>query len=112
MGGAGARARASGHTPAGDVNYAIDLLDEIVDRKKLPPKVLIVHQFTMNMLPDKQNVKDSPVVDVALVMDGWGGRAAEARHLPHGHPQAARARRDQAVLQEGQNLIPPRTCCS
>lgn len=64
-----------GTTAARDVNYAIDLLERIVIEKKLPPKVLIAHQFTMNMLPDKRNVKDSPVVDVALVMDGWGPRA-------------------------------------
>ncbi len=63
-----------GTTPARDVNYAVDLLERIVIEKKLPPKVLIVHQFTMNMLPDKRNVQDSPVVDVALVMDGWGPR--------------------------------------
>ena len=63
-----------GTTPARDVNYAIDLLERIVIEKKLPPKVLIAHQFTMNMLPDKRNVRDSPVVDVALVMDGWGPR--------------------------------------
>lgn len=64
-----------GTTPARDVNYAIDLLERIVVEKQLPPKVLIAHQFTMNMLPDKRRVKDSPVVDVALVMDGWGPRA-------------------------------------
>ena len=63
-----------GTTAAKDLNYAIDLLERIVIEKKLPPKVLIAHQFTMNMLPDKRNVKDSPVVDVALVMDGWGPR--------------------------------------
>jgi hypothetical protein len=63
-----------GTTPAADVNYAIELLEKIVIAKGLPPKVLIAHQFTMNMLPDKRNVKDSPVVDVALVMDGYGSR--------------------------------------
>lgn len=63
-----------GHTLADDVNYAIDFLDEIILAKKLPPKVLIVHQFTINMLPDKERVKDSRRVDVALCMDGWGGR--------------------------------------
>jgi hypothetical protein len=63
-----------GHTLADDVNYAIDVLDDIIAAKRLPPKVLIVHQFTMNMLPDKERVKDSRMVDVALCMDGWGVR--------------------------------------
>ncbi len=63
-----------GHTLAEDINYSIDLLHGIIKARKLPPKVLIVHQFTMNMLPDKRKVKASPMVDVALVMDGWGDR--------------------------------------
>jgi hypothetical protein len=67
--------RQIGSTPSEDINYAIDLLEGIIARKKLPPKVLIVHQFTMNMVPDKRRVKASASVDVALVMDGWGARA-------------------------------------
>lgn len=63
-----------GHTLADDINYSIDVLDEIIRRRKLPPKVLIVHQFTVNMLPDKEKVKNVPMVDVALDMDGWGDR--------------------------------------
>ena len=63
-----------GHTLADDVNYAIDLLDRIIEQCNLPPKVLIVHQFTINMLPDKEKVKKGRKVDVALCMDGWGGR--------------------------------------
>jgi hypothetical protein len=66
--------RVIGHTLADDINYSIDLLERIIAAKKLPPKVLIVHQFTINMLPDKEKVKDSAVVDVALDMDGWGDR--------------------------------------
>jgi hypothetical protein len=66
--------RVIGHTLADDINYTIDVLDDIIVRKNLPPKVLIVHQFTMNMLPDKERVKASRYVDVALDMDGWGDR--------------------------------------
>jgi hypothetical protein len=66
--------RVIGHTLADDINLSVDLLADIVSSKKLPPKVLIVHQFTMNMLPDKEKVKDAPSVDVALDMDGWGDR--------------------------------------
>jgi hypothetical protein len=66
--------RAIGHTLAEDVNYAAAELGRIVAARKLPPKVLIVHQFTMNMLPDKENVKHVRGVDVALDMDGLGSR--------------------------------------
>lgn len=66
--------QAIGHTLSEDVNYAIDVLDRIIKARNLPPKVLIVHQFTMNMLPDKQKVRRGRRVDVALDMDGWGDR--------------------------------------
>ena len=63
-----------GHTLAEDINYSAQMLSEIIRAKRLPPKVLIVHQFTMNMLPDKEKVRDSEMVDIALDMDGWGDR--------------------------------------
>jgi hypothetical protein len=61
-----------GHMNAEEVNYAIAFLDEVVRKDNLPPKVLIVHQFTENMLPDKENIGRSPVVDLVLDMDGFG----------------------------------------
>lgn len=63
-----------GHMTAAEVNYAIGLLDQIIAENGLPPKVLIVHQFTMNMLPDKENMASSPVVDLVLDMDGFGAQ--------------------------------------
>jgi hypothetical protein len=63
-----------GHMTAGEVNYALNYLTNIIQQNGLPPKVLIVHQFTMNMLPDKQNIGSSPVVDLVLDMDGFGAQ--------------------------------------
>ncbi len=63
-----------GHTVASEVNYALDLLTEIINQNNLPPKVLILHQFTLNMLPDKENIGGSPVVDLVLDMDGFGAQ--------------------------------------
>lgn len=60
---------------ASDVNGALDELDRIITEGHLPPKVLIVHQFTWNMLPDKQNIRRSSLVDVVLDMDGFGDRS-------------------------------------
>ncbi|MHB0869344.1 MAG: hypothetical protein ACYC5J_07810 [Chloroflexota bacterium] len=64
-----------GHTTAEEVNHAIQLLDNIIQSNGLPHKVLIVHQFTMNMLPDKENIGGSPVVDLVLDMDGFGAQS-------------------------------------
>ncbi len=63
-----------GHMGADEVNYAIQMLNDIIQSKGLPPKVLIVHQFTQNMLPDKEGIAGSPVVDVVLDMDGFGAQ--------------------------------------
>ena len=66
--------RKIGRMSARDVNDAIDILESIIRQRNLPPKVLIVHQFTMKMLADKQNIRDSALVDVVLDMDGFGDR--------------------------------------
>ena len=57
---------------AADVNYAIDLLADLVDRYKLPPKVLVVHRFTRPMLTNAHRIKLDPRVQVVIHMDGWG----------------------------------------
>jgi hypothetical protein len=33
-----------------------------------------VHQFILSMLPDKEKIGDSPLVDVVLTMDGFGSQ--------------------------------------
>ncbi len=63
-----------GHMTSDEVNYAINYLTNIIQQDGLPPKVLIVHQFTMNMLPDKENIGSSPVLDIVLDMDGFGAQ--------------------------------------
>jgi hypothetical protein len=64
-----------GRMSAAEVNEAIDFLEKIVRDRSLPPKVLIVHQFTMNMLGDRHQIRDSPLVDVVLDVDGFGNQA-------------------------------------
>jgi hypothetical protein len=61
-----------GAMDASDINYAIDQLAEIVTKYHLPPKVLIVHRFTQNMLQNADKIKLDPRVQVVLNMDGWG----------------------------------------
>jgi hypothetical protein len=55
-----------------DVNYAIQFLSDVVRANNLPPKILIVHRFTRNMLTGAKNVRPNPRVQVVLNMDGWG----------------------------------------
>ncbi len=60
---------------ASDVNAALDLLEQVITEGNLPPKVLIVHQFTWAALPDKKDIRSSATVDVVLDMDGFGDRS-------------------------------------
>jgi hypothetical protein len=55
-----------------DINYAIDFLAGIVDKYKLPPKVLVIHRFTQNMLRNYKGIKRDPRVQIVINMDGWG----------------------------------------
>lgn len=57
---------------ASDVNYAIGLLSDLVTQNNLPPKVLVVHRFTRNMLTNAKKIKLDPRVQVVIHMDGWG----------------------------------------
>ena len=60
---------------ARDVNAALDIVEQIVTEHRLPRKVVIVHQFTWNMLPDKPAIRASKLLDVVLDMDGFGARS-------------------------------------
>ena len=61
-----------GAMDARDVNYAIAQLAALVTKYHLPPKVLVVHRFTTNMLQHADQIKLDPRVQVVINMDGWG----------------------------------------
>lgn len=75
MGGCEIPGRQIGKMRAADINIAIDALERLIRTHNLPPKVLIVHQFRLDMLPDKSRVRTSALVDTALVMDGFGSQS-------------------------------------
>ena len=70
----------TGHAPgkrigtydARDINYAADFLASLVEKYKIPPKVLVVHRFTRPMLTNSKAIKLDPRVQVVINMDGWG----------------------------------------
>jgi hypothetical protein len=61
-----------GHMSAAEINWAIDKLSHLVLSQHLPPKILIIHQFRESMLPDWQNIKVKPGVQVITCVDGFG----------------------------------------
>ncbi len=61
-----------GTVSADDVNYAIGYLSELVKEHDLPPKILVIHRFTHNMVTGYERIQPTPEVQVVMVMDGWG----------------------------------------
>ena len=61
-----------GTLDARDVNDAIDVLDSLVRTDSLPPKILVVHRFTRDMLTHYDRIRIDPRVQVVINMDGWG----------------------------------------
>ncbi|HYD92921.1 MAG TPA: hypothetical protein VEB18_00450 [Candidatus Paceibacterota bacterium] len=57
---------------AADINYAATYLQSLVQKHNLPPKVMIVHRFTQNMVTGYQNIQPLPEVQIVIDMDGWG----------------------------------------
>lgn len=59
---------------AADVNYAAQYLAGIVRDNHLPPKVLIVHRFTQDMVTNYKNIEPLPEVQIVIDMDGFGSK--------------------------------------
>jgi hypothetical protein len=60
---------------ASDINYAAQYLASIVDTYHLPPKILIVHRFTQDMVTNYKRIQPLPEVQIVMDMDGWGAQA-------------------------------------
>lgn len=62
-----------GHVEAEEVNEVVDYLAEFVIDHDLPPKMLILHQFQIQMIRDRDQVDTSrPQVAVLIHADGQG----------------------------------------
>jgi hypothetical protein len=64
-----------GSFSSADINYASEYLANLVKKNNLPPKMLVVHRFTQNMLKDYRQVLIRSEVQVVVDMDGWGAPA-------------------------------------
>jgi len=57
---------------AADINYVTEQLARIVRENNLPPKVLVIHRFTRNMVQGTEDIVLRPEVQIVMDMDGWG----------------------------------------
>ncbi|MDD3531057.1 MAG: hypothetical protein PHV99_00460 [Candidatus Pacebacteria bacterium] len=60
---------------ASDINYAAEYLAALVRDNHLPPKMLVVHRFTQNMVTNYKRIRPLPEVQIVMDMDGWGSQA-------------------------------------
>jgi hypothetical protein len=57
-----------------EVNATTAWLEKLVVEQKLPPKLVVIHQFTHDMVRDKHLLQDRPHLSMVLNADGFGGR--------------------------------------
>ncbi len=69
-----------GSVTAAEVNGAAKMLADIVTQNGITDKVLVIHQFRFDMLPDKENIKPIPHVQMVVVMDGFGAPGAKSEN--------------------------------
>lgn len=61
-----------GSLQAADINHAQAVLQEIVMEHRLPPKLLVVHQFLDGMVRNADAIQPHDHVDLIIDMDGFG----------------------------------------
>jgi|SRR3989338_9208459 len=59
---------------AADINYSARYLADLVNQYHLPPKILVVHRFTQNMVMNYKNIQPLPEVQIVIDMDGFGSK--------------------------------------
>jgi hypothetical protein len=64
-----------GTMDAADINYTATYLAKLVRENNLPPKILVVHRFTEDMVTGYKQIKPLPEVQIVMAMDGWGDPA-------------------------------------
>jgi hypothetical protein len=67
--------RVIGTLDADDINYTAEYLANLVRENNLPPKILVVHRFTRDMITNYKKIKPLPEVQIVIDMDGWGDQA-------------------------------------
>ena len=72
MKGGGIPGKRIGTYDAADINYAILFLAGLVEKHKLPPKILVVHRFTPGGVTNTKKITLDPRVQVVMHMDGFG----------------------------------------
>jgi hypothetical protein len=68
-----------GSSSAAGINAVGRYLSTLARANNLPDKLMVVHQFTSSMLPDRSKITIQPRVEVVFHADGFGTPAAKIR---------------------------------
>jgi transcriptional regulator with XRE-family HTH domain len=66
-----------GSVDAATVNDVVSYLTGLIERYRLPQKLLVIHRFTVDMVQNKGRIKTPPQVAVVMDVDGYGGKQAK-----------------------------------
>ncbi len=66
-----------GHVDGDEIQEAVEYVSKLVEENDLPDKIVLVHQFTDKAVTNKQNIKPTDNVEVALNFDGYGDYATK-----------------------------------
>jgi hypothetical protein len=100
-----------GSTTAADVNRVSAYLAQIVRAGRLPQKLLVVHQFTDDMIQDKPALVQPPGVLLTLNVDGFGDQPNKiSKYRSFARPRVARRFHPgfKLFFHEDTNLMRPR----
>ncbi|MDR3680037.1 MAG: hypothetical protein P4L41_08735 [Flavipsychrobacter sp.] len=61
-----------GSLDATQINYASEYLAQLVNKYNLPPKILVIHRFTKEMVTNYKQIITRPEVQIVMNMDGFG----------------------------------------
>jgi len=64
--------RIIGTTDAATINWAARYMAKFVRERDLPPKILLLHRFTQDMMTGYRDIIPLPEVQIVVQMDGWG----------------------------------------
>jgi hypothetical protein len=98
-----------GSTDASVVNQVAAYLSRIVKQYDLPEKLLIVHQFTDDMIRNKQQLRHYPGVALVLNVDGFGDQPNKiSKYHSFTRPRTGFRTGFKLFYKEDTNLMQPR----
>ena len=68
-----------GSVGGAEVNQVIDWLGDLVRDNGLPQKMLIVHQFRLSMITEREDLKQRPEIQLVIQMDGEGSEGEASK---------------------------------